>query len=232
MTETIRVGHQPGRSPWNNIIAYIEAHRRDCPQRVALRWVEASDLARWDGRWDRPLPHREITYAELAAGIDRVAAGLRAAGLAAGDRVILFLPMGVPMYTAMFAVQKLGAIAVFLDLWARRNHLAASAACVQPKAMISHKAAFDLVRPMPEFGSVAIRILAGEGWDDSYTARLEDLARREGAVEMVAVAPDDTALVTFTTGSSGTPKGANRTHRFLCAQHEALAEIDLRQLYS
>ncbi len=35
---------------------------------------------------------------------------------------------------------------------------------------------------------------------------------------------EETALITFTTGSSGTPKGANRTHRFLAAQHYSLNE--------
>ena len=49
------------------------------------------------------------------------------------------------------------------------------------------------------------------------------------------MAAGDTALVTFTTGSSGPPKGADRTHGFLAAQHRALdaclpytdADIDL-----
>jgi acyl-CoA synthetase (AMP-forming)/AMP-acid ligase II len=41
--------------------------------------------------------------------------------------------------------------------------------------------------------------------------------------EVQPVEPDDPALVTFTSGSSGEPKGANRTHRFLLAQHAALA---------
>jgi long-subunit acyl-CoA synthetase (AMP-forming) len=37
-------------------------------------------------------------------------------------------------------------------------------------------------------------------------------------------AADDKALITYTTGSSGRPKGVNRTHRILVAQHERLAE--------
>ena len=39
----------------------------------------------------------------------------------------------------------------------------------------------------------------------------------EGSVPIVSVEQEDSSLVTFTTGSSGTPKGANRTHRFLAA---------------
>jgi len=220
-----RIGHQPGRAPLNNVISYIERHRAAFPERLALRWVETSDLAAWDGRPASRLPHREISYSRFAEGIDRVAAGLKDLGLRSGDRAIIFLPMGVLMYTAMFAVQRLGAVAVFLDSWARRHQLGASAACVQPKAMISHRAAFDLVAGLPEFGGLEIRIVAGPGADASFTARLEDMLQRAGSVPVEAVEPEDTALVTFTTGSSGAPKGANRTHRFLCAQHEALASL-------
>lgn len=220
-----RIGHQPGRTPLNNVISYIERHRAAFPDRPALRWVEAADRAAWDGRPSARLPHRDISFGRFAEGIDRVAAGLRELGLRRGDRAIIFLPMGVLMYTAMFAVQRLGAIAVFLDSWARRYQLGASAACVQPKAMISHRAAFDLVAGLPEFGGLDIRIVAGPGADASFTARLEDLVQRAGCVPVEPVEPEDTALVTFTTGSSGVPKGANRTHRFLCAQHEALSSL-------
>lgn len=221
----LRIGHQPGRTPLNNVISYIERHRAAFPERPALRWADPAAMAAWDGKVTTRLPHREISFNRFAEGIDRVAAGLRALGLRRGDRAIIFLPMGVLMYTAMFAVQRLGAIAVFLDSWARRHQLGASAACVQPKAMISHRSAFDLVAGLPEFGGLDIRIVAGPGADAPFTARLEDLVQRAGCVPVEPVEPEDTALVTFTTGSSGVPKGANRTHRFLCAQHEALASL-------
>lgn len=223
-TDGVRIGYQPGNVPQNNVLCYLESHLKNFPERVALRWVSMQDLKAWDGSHNTPLPHSEINYRQFGGMINTVAAGLRKLGIEKGDRVIIFLPMSTLMYTAMFAVQRLGAIAVFLDSWARSSHLGASAACAQPKAMISHKAAFDLIKQVPEFNSMPLRIIAGPGNDGSYT-QLEKLLENPGASEVVPVESEFTALITFTTGSSGTPKGANRTHRFLCAQHESLSHV-------
>ncbi len=220
----VRIGYQPGKSSHNNVIQYLEEHLHSFPERAALRWVESKDIGCFEGGLDAEFEHKEVTYKEFATGINTVAAGLKELGIAKDDRVIIFLPMGVPMYSAMFAVQKLGAIAVFLDSWARRNHLGASADCVDPKAMISHDAAFKLVDTVPEFSNMKLRILAGPG-EGKYDAHLEQLFQARGEVDIEPVESEDTALITFTTGSSGTPKGANRTHRFLSAQHEALSEV-------
>lgn len=220
-----RIGYQPGESVNNNITCYLERHLAQFPDRRALCWVDREEAAQFDGNHETVFNQKSITYAQFGEGIHRVAKGLSDLGITKGDRVILFLPMGVGMYTAMCAIQRIGAIAVFLDSWARRTHLGASAACVTPKAMISHKAAFDLVAEVSEFDSMPIRIIAGPGNDGSFTAQLEALFQSEGDVPLVAVESEYTALITFTTGSSGTPKGANRTHRFLAAQHEALFEV-------
>jgi acyl-CoA synthetase (AMP-forming)/AMP-acid ligase II len=227
MTERadIPIGYWPGEDPRNNIISYLDRHQRDFPERAALRWVETADMARWDGDPASPLPHRQVTFDAFTRGIGRVAAGLAALGIRQGDRVVIFLPMGVAMYTAMFAVQRLGAVAVFLDSWARRAHLGASAACVNPTAMISHQAAFELVRTVPEFAAMPYTIIVGPGNDADYSARLEHLFLTPNEAPLAPVASESTALITFTTGSSGAPKGANRTHRFLSAQHRALAQI-------
>lgn len=219
------IGYWAGEDSRNNIISYLDGHRRAFPARAAIRWVDAADLAHWDGDSATPLPHRQITFDAFAHGIGAVAAGLQALGIQPGDRVVIFLPMGVAMYTAMFAVQRLGAIAVFLDSWARRAHLGASAACVEPTAMISHQAAFELVCSMPEFRAMPYRILAGAGDPSTYSARLEQLLQSTDEATLAPVSSETTALITFTTGSSGVPKGANRTHRFLSAQHRALAQI-------
>lgn len=218
-----RIGFQPGSTAGNNIIAYIDAHLREFPGRVALRWAAPGAINAWDGSGHSSFAHQEISYQDFGRRIRRCAQGLLDLGIEHGDRVIIFLPMGLDMYTAMFAVQRIGASAVFLDSWARASHLGASAECVDPKAMISFKAAFELVAQVPAFSNMPLRILWGQGTDFEY--RFDKLLETPGEAAIAAVASETTALITFTTGSSGTPKGARRTHRFLSAQHEALDKI-------
>ncbi len=221
----LRIGYQPGETINNNITCYLERHLERFPDRPAIRWADAADIGKFNGNHEVSMRHYSITYAQFGDGIRRVAKGLSKLGIGKGDRVILFLPMSVGMYTAMCAIQRIGAIAVFLDSWARRTHLGASAECVDPKAMISHKAAFDLVAQVPEFNSMKLRIIAGPGNDGSFDAQLEELFKSDPDNTIAAVESETTALITFTTGSSGKPKGANRTHRFLAAQHEALWDV-------
>lgn len=218
-----RIGYQPGSTSRNNVICYIEDHFKEFPDRVALRWAAPGAVANANGQPQSQVTHLEISYRDFANRIRHFGQGLLDLGISKGDRVIIFLPMGLDMYTAMFAVQRIGAIAVFLDSWARANHLGASAECVEPKAMISFKPAFDLVSQVPEFSKMPLRILWGPG--EGFEHRFDKLLNNPGEAPIAPVESEFTALITFTTGSSGTPKGANRTHRFLSAQHEALNKV-------
>lgn len=218
-----KIGYFPGQDTRNNVITYMEKHLQNFPERLALKWVPREALAQWSGRHDANLKHVSISYKDFSQRINTVAKGLLDIGIKAGDRVIIFLPMSLDMYTSMFAVQRIGAIAVFLDSWARSHHLGASAECVSPKAMISFKQAFELVDQVPEFKSMPIRILYGPG--EKFTHHFEQLLKAEGVAPIAPVESESTALITFTTGSTGKPKGANRTHRFLSAQHHALDHV-------
>ncbi|OGQ79925.1 MAG: hypothetical protein A3F90_01325 [Deltaproteobacteria bacterium RIFCSPLOWO2_12_FULL_60_19] len=205
----------------NNVHSILDEHLKADPDLVALRWVSPENLRSF--KPGEILNHESIDMQGLYERIGHVAAGLKEIGIEKGDRVILFVPMSLELYTAMFALQKIGAIPVFLDSWARRNHLGASAKIVAPKAMISFEKAFALCADIPELASVSVKICVGPATRE-YTARLEELLKTPGIAPKEPVEQEHTALITFTTGSSGVPKGANRTHRFLAAQHYALDE--------
>lgn len=217
-----KIGYFPGADRRNNVLSYMESHIQKFPDKVALKWANAAALKAWDGNHSTAILHDQITFKQFAQRIDSFSEGLKEIGIGKGDRVIVFLPMSLDMYTAMFAVQKVGAIAVFLDSWARSHHLGASAECVGPKAMISFDKAFELVEKVSEFDSMKIRILYGPGTRGTH---LFPELMRTPKNETCAVESEFSGLVTFTTGSTGKPKGANRTHRFLSAQHQALNHV-------
>lgn len=216
-----KLGYFPGISEKNNVCSFLEQNAENTPKREALRWVHPQTLQQWSGSPDAPLKHESVTMRAFADKIAHCAAGMAELGIRKGDRAILFVPMSLELYVAMSALQRLGAIPVFLDSWARRSHLGVSAQCVAPRAMISFEKAFELCKTVPEFAQVPIQICVGPA-QGKYTARLEQLIETPQVAPITPVEREETALITFTTGSSGTPKGANRTHRFLAAQHYAL----------
>jgi len=216
-----RIGYFPGSDRGNNVLSFLDKHLREQPDLITLRWVDPRVLQQWSGKRGDPLKHETLGIGLFNEQIARVAAGFEDIGIRRGDRVILFVPMSVPLYVSMFGLQRIGAIPVFLDSWARRAHLGASANIVSPRAMISFEKAFELCDTVPELKAVPIKVSVGPT-SKKLTAAFEELVRVNRHAEIAPVEQEETALITFTTGSSGVPKGANRTHRFLAAQHYAL----------
>lgn len=173
---------------------------------------------------DRPaliMPDGSITFSALRERIDRASAGLQREGLRPGDRAIVMIPMSIDLYVAMLALLDLGAIAVFVDPWIGWRQIAAFAKYAEPRAWLgiprSHALRL-LVRSIP------ITVTTGRRLGPFPARRtLSEIEKPAGDGAVHESQPDDPALITFTSGSSGEPKGANRTHRFLLAQHRALA---------
>lgn len=196
----------------HNVITLLERQSGLHPDRTALLWRDPGLV---------PSGHRSMSFQELTEASSAVAAGLEEGGVSPGDRVFLFVPMSPFLYVSLFGVLRLGAVAVFLDSWARREQLAECAGQVDPKAFIGPEAAHQLVAGAQAFAGVSVAVRVGAG--ESGSVALEALIERGGSRPVEPVLPDTSALVTFTTGSSGVPKGADRTHGFLAAQHAALA---------
>jgi olefin beta-lactone synthetase len=161
---------------------------------------------------------RRITFGELANRVGRTGAGLRRIGVAEGSRVLLFVPMSIDLYVALLGVMHAGATAVFVDAWADRRRLDAAVRAADPVLFIGPPRAHLLRILSPAIRRIPVHWTAG--------TRLLTLRRYEREpVSSPAILPGHTpALITFTTGTTGRPKAVARSHDFLWAQHEVLAE--------
>jgi acyl-CoA synthetase (AMP-forming)/AMP-acid ligase II len=199
----------------SNVLSILREVARQAPERPALvmRGVDGLD--------------RGITFASLWQRIDSASLGLRQMGLQPGDRAIVMVPMSIDLYVALLALLKIGAVAVFVDPWIGWRQIAAFAAFAEPRAYVGIPKSHLLRLLSPRLRAIPLTVTTGGRWGSlpaAHTlAELEAEPGTAGNGAVQPVAPGDSALITFTSGSSGEPKGADRTHGFLIAQHRALA---------
>jgi len=164
---------------------------------------------------------QSLTFAQIERASARAAAMLDQSGLRAGDGVLVFQPMSSDLYIALLAIFRLGLVALFIDPWAGKNHLEACCRLFPPKALLATPKAHLLRLLSPALRRIPVKFSTG-----SWLPRAERWHRwREAGVcaDVVSCDADTPALVTFTSGSTGEPKAAVRTHGFLVAQHRVLA---------
>lgn len=217
------LGFFDGRDKRNNVVCLIERHLTGKAEETAFLWADPTKIPAWGEKIEKEVPRQKINFRTFHDLICRSATGFRQAGIKHGDRVILFLPMSLQLYQAMAALQMVGASAVFLDSWARRDQLGVSARIVGAAAMISFEQAFAYCANEPELAKIPLKIVVGPH-QGKYNGSLEEIQKSAPLTDPEPMEGEETALITFTTGSSGVPKGANRTHQFLFAQHYALNE--------
>jgi acyl-CoA synthetase (AMP-forming)/AMP-acid ligase II/4-hydroxybenzoate polyprenyltransferase len=167
-----------------------------------------------------------ITFGQLWEQSSRLAMALQQRGLKLGDRVIVMVPMSIDLYVVMLALIRSGAVAVFVDPWMPLRRIAQFSKFAQPIGFIGIPKSHLIRLFEKSLRILPLTVTTGKNWGH-WTARhtLQTLiSESANDFEVAPVKPSDPALITFTSGSSGEPKGANRTHQFLAAQHHALAE--------
>lgn len=164
--------------------------------------------------------YAQLTYAQLEHDSDRLAHGLRRAGVQRQSRVLMFVRPGLDFPSITFALYKLGAVPVLIDPGMPRKHLLACIEEARPEVMIGVPRAHlaRLLRP-GAFASVRVPIWVG-GVLTFGGDTLDDLRRGgpDAPFPMVETRPDEPAAVLFTSGSTGPPKGVLYTHGMFIAQ--------------
>ena len=157
-----------------------------------------------------------LTYRQFDAAVAQCAAGLQASGIAKGDRVAMLLGNGIPFPIVMFAALRLGAIAVPISVREQTQGLAYMLAHSGAKLLVYDA---DLAERLPvktETPALVHRIAVEPG--TPYLA-MRLLAPATGAAP-TAVEEEDTAIILYTSGTTGRPKGAMLAHLGIC--HSAI----------
>jgi 2-aminobenzoate-CoA ligase len=183
------------------------------------------------GRAGRPaIRHGDqvLSYGALRRQVDRLAHGLRAAGLDRGERVLLRLPNGPEFIVTWLACQKLGAITVATMPLLRARELAYVIQDAGTRwAVVWGGLREELERARARAPELERLVVAGEtrAGDLAWAALGEGPAR---PFEPVDTAADDVALMAYTSGSTGVPKGCVHRQRDILATADGYARHVLR----
>jgi long-chain acyl-CoA synthetase len=164
------------------------------------------------------LDDAELTYEQLDCAASRIANLLSDKGVEAGDRVGIMLP-NVPYFPVIYyGVLKLGAVVVPMNVLLKKREVGFYLSDPEAKALFAwHDFAEAAEAGAEEAGAELILAKPGE---------FEELVgAHEDSFEMVDRADDDTAVILYTSGTTGTPKGAELTHSNLSRNVELAGSL-------
>ncbi|ETR71296.1 MAG: amp-dependent synthetase and ligase [Candidatus Magnetoglobus multicellularis str. Araruama] len=188
----------------DNIISKFVENARQHKDRVALCYRSGFFRSRF----------QQVTYDQLLSDVNIAVHNLKKSGFEKNDRILVFVPMSYELYVLCLGILHMGAVLVFVDAWSNKNRLSMACDIVQPKGFIGTLKA-QLLRLSASIRQIPIKCISTQLLSTQPHQTINEINPAETTEE-------DEAIVTFTTGSTGAPKAAKRTHGFLLAQHHAL----------
>ncbi len=214
--DTFTRDNLPPRGEWPELI--FERPELGYPERLncATELLDRALERGWGGRIALRSAETEVTYAQLLARANRIARVLTEdMGLVPGNRVLLRGANGPEMAACWFAVMKAGGIAVATMPLLRAKELTEIAAKAETThALCDRRLDAELKAALP--ACPALRALAY--WNDDAPDALDALAaKKPGTFANAGTLAEDPALIAFTSGTTGRPKGTVHFHRDVIA---------------
>ena len=157
--------------------------------------------------------YRSITFAELEADSNRIAAGLIGYGLRPGNRIVLMVRPSIDFIALTFALFKTGAVTVLIDPGMGRESLVDCLSDVQADGFVAVPIAHALrVFHGRKFRQARLNVTVGRRWFWGGPTLRQLRTTVAESFQPTATAADDPAAIIFTTGSTGPPKGVLYRH--------------------
>jgi long-chain acyl-CoA synthetase len=163
----------------------------------------------------------ELTFAALNQRIHGLAANLQQTGIRQGDRVGVLLPNCAAIPLSYFATQKIGAVTVILDARLKGKELQGVLKDAAVKLLIVHQQLrAEADEAFKELGRIPLWVVNGKG-DENFEKRFFVPAAPANLPQLRA---DDDALILYTSGTTGEPKGVVLSYRNLAQYPGVMGE--------
>jgi len=151
-----------------------------------------------------------MNFAEVEGAVNNLAAHLAREGVRAGNRVALLLPNCMEFAVCYYATQRLGAITTVLDARLKGQELKGVLEDADPCLLVTHAGIRSEIEDVLDGFKGLRQWLVGGSDAPTFESRLATPIA--DGFERPTLKPDDSALILYTSGTTGEPKGAVLTH--------------------
>ena len=191
-----------------NAAQFFDSTLEERSENIALTWANS-----------------QVTYKELRTAILRLGAGFKHLGIQRGDRILLMLP-NIPHFAiSYYAVLSIGAIVVPANIMFKEREIAYQIEDCEAVAAICWEGFVpEVLTAMGKTESLKHLLVLGDKIPQNGMQLTQIISNSDPLEKMEDVEPDETAVIMYTAGITGHPKGAELSHQSMLNSMEILAE--------
>lgn len=182
-----------------NITSELEAYKDDA-ERIAIRWM------------DEKGSRLDVSYKELYKKMNQFAQAFKSRGIEKGDRLLIILPRIPEAYMTYLAALRAGIVAIPCSEMLRKKDLMYRMEHSGAKGIVAfHKTTAETNLITDDYPALANKFIVG-GHEEDWVS-LEELANEQNETyEGENTHREDMAFLSYTSGTTGNPKGAMHVH--------------------
>jgi crotonobetaine/carnitine-CoA ligase len=167
-----------------------------------------------------------LSYRELREKSLRFAGGLSRLGLGQGDRIAILSENSLDLIASFFACARLGLIQVPLNIYLRGEFLRYQLENSNASVAVVDELGLQAIRALdPPVSLAHIIVTGGDAGSSPDTLDFDDISAGDPGSELPVVKRADTAMIVYTSGTTGMPKGCIIPHGVFAQVHEAFESV-------
>ena len=164
----------------------------------------------------------KITFTQIDTKSDEICSYLTQKGFKKGNKIVVFVPIGIEFYLILTAIFKMGLQAVFIDPYAGIEHINKCCEMISPDGIIGSGKTLLKGFFLMGIRKIGKKINYIKMMEHSEKLSIYEKNKNQKKIQNEKIDGNTPALISFTSGSTGFPKIIMRTHEFLLGQHNIL----------